>query len=291
VALRAIAEALRGAGVLGPEQEIVLALHTIEERLTVPEMVTLVENMRQALLGYVTEQGLPVEVIVVEVTAELVDVAQAIGLLPAEYVDFLAVGYPLAKEALKLQKELGIDPVLFKEELSTIGEVLVDMREAGIESQVDALAILKRSLAADPKLEELTTITDALIDLTEKGLSKEEALAKIQAAVKTDPTLQKFDDLIEIPEKEDIKEVEKDADAKPVKPERKVPGADNPKVDAVKKEAEKDAAKNGKDDKPDADKPDTDAPDKETEEKTVEEPVAPMPGAPEAPPNGRNRER
>jgi len=90
----------------------------------------------------------------------------------------------------------------FKEQLGTMRAALVDMKEAGIESQIDALAILKVALAADQKLQKLTTITAAMIDLAEKGLSKEHALAKIQAAIKTDPTLQNFDDLLELPEKE-----------------------------------------------------------------------------------------
>jgi tetratricopeptide (TPR) repeat protein len=337
-ALRTIAEAMRGAGFLALEQEIVLALHTIEDRLAEPALTALADTARQTLYGYLTEQGLPAEVKVAVVTAELVDTAQAIGLLPADYVGFVAeVGLPLAKEALKLQKELGLDPALFKEELDTIGEALLDMKEAGIVAEGAALAILQKALAADPKLEELTTITsamvdlhevgatqedimalfylvegkiaagmdrslaleeistivsaqidlleagipaaaalaaiktamaadpkleelstitDAIVDLTEKGLSKEEAMAKIQAAIKADPTLKNFDDLIEIPDKEDAKEERGEA-AKRLKPEPKNAGSDKPEDDSSEKETDQDKARKGKNGKPEAEKPET----------------------------------
>jgi len=240
---------LREAGLLGPERRIVVALYAIEEgltpeeRLTPPGMSTLTENVRQALLGYMTEQGLPVEVKVAEVTAELDYVARAIGLLPIDYVDYAAeAGYPLAKEVLKLQKELGIDPVLFKEQLGTMRAALVDMREAGIESHLDALAILKVALAADQKLQKLTTITAAMIDLTEKGLSKENALAKIQAAIRTDPTLQNFDDLLELPEKE-ADEAAENGTPPPEAPQRDTSKPVTPEADAPLKEADE-AAEN-----------------------------------------------
>ncbi|MCL5982695.1 MAG: hypothetical protein M1571_09345 [Firmicutes bacterium] len=247
--LRLMAGALREAGLLAPERRIVVALYAIEEglrpaeRLTPPELSALTENVRQSLLGYMLEQGLPVEVKVAEVTAELDYVARAIGLLPIDYVDYVAeAGYPLAKEVLKLQKELGIDPALFKEQLGTIRAALVDIRKAGIESQIDALAILKVALAADPKLQKLTTITAAMMDLAEKGLSKETALAKIQAAIKTDPTLQNFDDLLELPEKE-ADEATENGTPPPEAPQRDTPRPVTPEADAPLKEA--DDAENG----------------------------------------------
>jgi hypothetical protein len=264
VALRTIAVALHEAGLLGPGQRVIVALHameeglTVEERLTVPEMSTLTENVRQALIGYMFDQGLPVEVKVVQVTAEMVDVARAIGLLPGDYVDFMdKVGYPLAKDVLKLQKELGIDPALFKEKLSTITAAKIDLLEAGIPAAA-ALDLLKTAMAADPKLQELTTITEAMVDLVEKGLSKEEALVKIRAAIKADPTLQNFDELIEIPEKEEVKE-EEEALVETVKPKAINAGAVQPKVDAPEKE-EEDVKRNGEAGKPAPKKPDADAP-------------------------------
>lgn len=213
--LRLMAGALREAGLLAPERRIVVALYAIEEglrpaeRLTPPELSALTENVRQSLLGYMFEQGLPVEVKVAEVTAELDYVARAIGLLPIDYVDYVdyvaEVGYPLFKEVLKLQKELGIDPALFKEQL--------------------------------------TTITAAMMDLAEKGLSKEHALAKIQAAIKTDPTLQNFDDLLELPEKE-TDEAAENGNPPPEAPRRDTPRPVTPESDAPLKEADE-AAENG----------------------------------------------
>jgi hypothetical protein len=51
-----------------------------------------------------------------------------------------------------------------------------------------------------------------MIDLVEEGLSPDAALARIQAAIEADPTLQNFDDLIglEPPENEEQEEQEPD---------------------------------------------------------------------------------
>ncbi|MCI2426391.1 hypothetical protein LM597_03160, partial [Candidatus Acetothermia bacterium] len=87
-----------------------------------------------------------------------------------------------------------------------------------------AQAILQRAMALDPTLEELTTITAAFVDLIEEGLSREEALAKIQATIIADPTLQNFDDLIAIQEEEEkeveVKEEEEEEEEKEEKEEQ-----------------------------------------------------------------------
>jgi DNA-binding phage protein len=171
-ALHIIASALHEAGLLGPEQWIVMALHPIGDRLGAAELTALADATRQILDTHLAEQGLPpVEVKIVVLTAELADETHAAGLLPADYVD---------------------DYI----------EAQAYMTEAGITTD-NASAILKAAFTDDPSLEELTTITAAMIDLVEEGLSPEEALAKIQDAIQADPTLEKFDDLIEIPEEED----------------------------------------------------------------------------------------
>jgi len=176
-ALRLISGALHETGLLGPTQQVVVALHTIDDRLTASELITQAGNVRQALLGYMNEQGLSVEVKVGVVTDELLAVAEALDLLPIDYVDLVAeVGHSQATEVLKLQKELGLDPILFKEELSTIGASLIDLVEAGI-AENNALAILRLALLADPKLEELTTITAAMIDLHEVGATQADIMA------------------------------------------------------------------------------------------------------------------
>jgi len=291
-ALRTITGALHEAGLLGPNQRIVVALHAIEEgvpfeeRLTVPEMYTLAEKVRQALYGYTTEQGLPVEVKVYKVTAELAAAAHAIGLLPADYVDFLgAAGYPVAIELLNLQKELGIDPSLFKEEMDKIGAAVVDLREAGIVAQADILAIFRKALAADPKLKEVTTITAAMIDLVEEGLSTEEALSRIQAAIKSDPALRHLDDLLEVPGKGKEKEEAADEAAEAGRPKRDKPGKDKPepeKPEPGKPEPEKPEPGKPEPEKPEPGKPEAEKPQPGKPEPEKPEAVEPEANEPEA---------
>lgn len=176
-ALRAIAGALREAGLLENGRRIVIALHPVEGRLGEAELTTLAGAVRQALEGYLAEHGLPVDVVSVSLTTELADAARAAGLLPADYVDLVAaVGLPVAMRVLNLQQELGLDPARFKEEFGTIAASLLDMLEAGMTGD-HALAILKGALAADPKLEELATITAAMIDLHKAGATPEDLMA------------------------------------------------------------------------------------------------------------------
>jgi hypothetical protein len=176
-ALRLIADALREAGLLSPERRVLLALHPVGGRLGEAELTALTETVRQDFDGYVAEHGLLVDVVSVSLTADLAAAVLASGLLPADYVDLVtAVGSPIAMQVLNLQKELDLDPALFKEEFGTIAAALLDMKDAGIAGD-DALAILKGTLIADPKLEELTTITAALIDLHEAGATQEDIMS------------------------------------------------------------------------------------------------------------------
>jgi len=171
-ALHTIAEALREAGLLEEGHRVLMALHPVGGRLGEAELTALTGTVRQAFDGYIAEHGLPVDVVSVSLTAELASAVLASGLLPADYVDLAAVaGSPMAMQVLNLQKELGLDQTLFKEEFGTIAAALIDMKEAGTAGD-DALAILKGTLIADPKLEELTTITAAMIDLHEAGATQ-----------------------------------------------------------------------------------------------------------------------
>jgi hypothetical protein len=199
-ALRVITEALQRAGFLGEGRRILIALSPIEDRIEQAELAALTGVINQALREYVVEVGLAVEITTVVFTAELADAVRVAGLFPADYVDFvIEAGSPLALQTVALQKELGVDPTLFKEEFGTITSAMIDMMDAGITPD-NSLAILRGSLVADPTLEELTTITAAMIDLVvDEGLTKEEALARIQAAIQADPTLQEFDELIGLP--------------------------------------------------------------------------------------------
>jgi hypothetical protein len=278
-ALRIVADALREAGLLGEGHRILVAINPINDRIGEVELTALNGAVDQTIRGYLAEHNLIVEVKSIAITDELARAIQAIGLSPVDYVDVVVeVGEPTVLAMLGMQEGLGIDPVLFQEEFSTMASALADMKEAGI-LEGDALAILRGALTADRSLEELTTITAAMIDLHEvgvapesmrgifdlveaqlaagadrvllleelttitaakadmleagipagvaldtlrtamqadpkleelatitammidlvldEGLSKEEALTRIQSAIREDPTLQKFDELVE----------------------------------------------------------------------------------------------
>jgi len=155
-ALHLITGALHGAGLLGDERRILVVLHPARDKGGEAELIAMADTVHQTLSGYLAERGLAVEVTSVVLAAELVDAVRVAGLFPSDYTDLvMAVGSPMTMQVLNLQKEMGIDPALFKEEFSTIAAVLINMTEAGISGD-NALAILKGALAADPKLEELT---------------------------------------------------------------------------------------------------------------------------------------
>jgi hypothetical protein len=176
-ALRVITEALQRAGFLGEGRRILIALSPIEDRIEQAELAALTGVINQALREYVVEVGLAVEITTVVFTAELADAVRVAGLFPADYVDFvIEAGSPLALQTVALQKELGVDPTLFKEEFGTITSAMIDMMDAGITPD-NSLAILRGSLVADPTLEELTTITAAMIDLHEVGATQESIMA------------------------------------------------------------------------------------------------------------------
>jgi hypothetical protein len=71
-----------------------------------------------------------------------------------------------------------------------------------------------------------------MIGLVAEELSKEEALTRIQAAIQADPTLQNFDDRIEVrgKEDEDAAEVIRAGEPRPAKPRPDKPEADAPDV-------------------------------------------------------------
>lgn len=180
-ALRLITDALREAGFLGPEQRILIALHPIEQRLGEAELTALAKNIHQTLDEYLAGQGLLTEVKIVVLTTEVADAVFAAGLLPADYIDdyidlIAAVGPESAMWVINLQNELGLDRIVFNEEVSTITAALIDMMEAGITKDA-ALDILNRTLVVDPTLEELATIIAAMIDLHEAGAMEEDIIA------------------------------------------------------------------------------------------------------------------
>jgi flagellar basal body-associated protein FliL len=176
-ALRIIAEALHGADLLEEGRRILVALNPVEDRIGQAELAALSGAVSQTLRGYVAEVGVAVEVTTVVLTEELAEAVRGVGLFPADYVDFVVeVGSPLAMEVLGLQKELGLDQTLFKDEFGTIGAAIIDMMEVGITPD-NSLAILSGALVADPMLEELTTITAEMIDLHEVGATQENIMA------------------------------------------------------------------------------------------------------------------
>jgi hypothetical protein len=152
-------------------------LNPIEDRIGEAELIALTGVVDQTLRRYVAGHGLMVEVTSAVLTAELADAIRVVGLFPADYVDLVVeVGSPMAMQVIGLQRELGLDPTLFKDEFGTIASAKIDMLDAGI-TEKNALAILKSSLIADPTLEELTTITAATIDLHEVGATQEGIMA------------------------------------------------------------------------------------------------------------------
>jgi hypothetical protein len=175
--LRMIADALREAGLLGEGRRILIAINPINDRIGETELIALNSAVDQTIRGYLVEHNLIVEVKSVVITEELARAIQAVGLSPVDYVDVVVeVGDPAVLAMLGMQGELGIDPVLFKDEFSTMAAALVDMKEAGI-LEGDALAVLRGALIADQSLEELTTITAAMIDLHEVGAGQAEIMA------------------------------------------------------------------------------------------------------------------
>jgi hypothetical protein len=145
-ALGVLAGALDKADWLSPGCRILLALHPVGGRLAKAELDTLTDTARQALSGYLTEQSLPVEIKTVAITEELVDMVLAVGILPADYIDLVAmVGPQMTMQVLNLQKRLSLDPALFKEELGATTASLIDMKEIGITGD-NAFAILEKVL-------------------------------------------------------------------------------------------------------------------------------------------------
>jgi hypothetical protein len=202
-ALRAVAEELHKTGLLEDGRRVLLALSPVGGRLGEAELTALTGTVYQAFDGYIAEHGLPVDVVGVSLTAELAAAVHALGLLPADYVDLVAAGgSPMAMQVLNLQKELGLDPALFKGEFGTIAAALIDMEEVGI-ARGNALAILKGTLKVDPTLEELTTITAAMIDLHEAGASQTDIIAtfeliekQMSAGVERNLVLEEFTTII-----------------------------------------------------------------------------------------------
>jgi lipopolysaccharide biosynthesis regulator YciM len=95
------------------------------------------------------------------------------------------------------QLAAGVDRTLLLEEFTTITAAKADLLEAGV-APAAALDILRTAVQADPTMEELGTITAMTIDLVvDEGLSQEEALGRVQEAIRQDPTLQEFDPLVE----------------------------------------------------------------------------------------------
>jgi hypothetical protein len=196
-ALRIITDTLHKSGLLKPESRILVALTPIDDKIAEHDMELLAQTVRNTLIKHLLEKDLLLDVKVTLLSKELSDVVLSIGLMPVYYVDLVdAVGSEMAAQILSLQKEMNIDPELFKEKLDTITESIVDMLEAGVTAE-NAIIALKLAINADPELGMLSTIINSLIDLIEEGFSFEEALAKIQSTINADPTLEAFDDLID----------------------------------------------------------------------------------------------
>ena len=211
--LRIITNALHEVGILSLERRILVAVSPVSDMISEPDITILIGTVRNTISKYLMEQGLLLDVKIALLSEELTDVVLASGLMPLYYVDLVdAVGSEIALQVLALEKESGIDSILFKQELDTISALFIDMLDAGISAE-NALVAIKTALNADTQLTMLSTIIDALINLVEEGLSLEEALMAIQQAIHTDPTLQDFDELIELSEDDNPYETDEIDDA------------------------------------------------------------------------------
>lgn len=112
------------------------------------------------------------------------------------FVDLLEAGIPLADALEVFELGQGLEPKIFRKEITTIISDLIDMREEGIYGEV-ALTALSMAIAADKSLEEVSTIISAIIDLKESGMTAEDAIRSVQQAIAGDPTLKNLDDLLE----------------------------------------------------------------------------------------------
>ena len=196
-ALKDITDKLRDSGLLGPDHRILAALTAVEDKINEYDLALLAQTVRNTLSRYLIEQDLLLDVKVTTLSKDLSDVILNAGLMPVHYVDLVdAVGSEMAARVLSLEKELSIDPQLFKEELDAVTSAVIDMTDAQI-SDDNIITALRSAMFADPELKMLPAIIDALIEPTEKGLGFEEALDLIQRALKADPTLEAFDDLLE----------------------------------------------------------------------------------------------
>ncbi|MBS3943808.1 MAG: hypothetical protein KGZ32_06085 [Dethiobacter sp.] len=111
-------------------------------------------------------------------------------------VDLLEAGIPYPDALSVFALGQGLEPKVFRKEISTIISDLIDLREEGIYGET-ALAALSMAIAADKSLEEVSTIISAIIDLKESGMTGEEAITIVRQSILGDPTLKNLDDLLE----------------------------------------------------------------------------------------------
>lgn len=218
-ALRAITASLGESGFLRTDRRILVALTPVKDNLIDADIAFLEKIVRNTLSGYLIEQNLLLDVKVAALSKELYDLILNIGLMPIYYVDLVdAVGSEMAARVLNLQKELGIDPELFKAEMDSITSLVNDMTEAQI-SKENIIIALKSAMTADPTLKALSIIIDALMELIEKGLGFKEALDLVQRAIQADPTLESFDELMDSYENEENYETKDKDDVETAEPE------------------------------------------------------------------------
>jgi len=250
--LRIITSALHDVGILSLERRILVAVSPVSDMISEPDITILIGTVRNTISKYLMEQGLLLDVKVALLSEELTDVILSSDLMPLYYVDLVnAVGSEMALQVLALEKESGIDSILFKQELDTISALFIDMTDAGISAE-NALIALKTALNADTQLTMFSTIIDALINLVEEGLSFEEALMTIQQAIHTDPTLQNFDELIELSEDDNPYDTDEIDDA------YEIPDDDEKDSDVQETDDTDDALETPDDDIPDSDVQETD---------------------------------
>jgi len=179
-----ITDVVMEAGFLTPGTKIRLVLHSPEDREIeiLPDIATLAQ---QTITARLVELNIQIEVTSHVINAEMYKMITEKGWLPRDYEDLLeeyedlieaGVSHDIMAAIIRFGEEIGIEPELLLEELSTLVAAVIDMVEAGI-PEVTALEMLKIAMETDLSLEETTTIVAGVIDMHEAGIASGHILA------------------------------------------------------------------------------------------------------------------
>lgn len=176
-ALAALTDHLIATGKVATNGQMVIALRAVDPRLAdaLPGLAT---QAREVAAGRLAGAGIQAQAVGLVVDSALYQAAQQLGFLPAAYAGWVALGISgeTTLSVLALARELGISARTLREESATLAAAFADLKEAGL-TAVDALAVIRAAVEADPSLEESSTIAAAFIDLLEAGVPLEQGMA------------------------------------------------------------------------------------------------------------------